>query len=360
MGIRQFLAGRMADRRRPPCEDTPQPELRACPGGKGILLQGQRIRLDDRFDLLVDAFAQGPVTHLFNTPSFFRLHSGTHAPGHYFQLAKRDSDTACATIHFTQSAPRHWRSPARGTFGGFSCAPGTTAEELALLARGVTAHLDAADAAQLSLVLAPSSHDPELHQTSLAVLSGAGFVPQTEDLNQDLVVDDRPLTARMSYGNLKRHRKCMREGIRFEPLAADRHEAAYRLIADNRLRRGYPLTMSWEAIATMRAQFPAELHFFGACSSVQMLASAICIRISPEILYVFYWGDAEGTSTLSPVVVLAAGIYGLCQTQGIRVLDAGISTDQGRLNEGLSTFKRNLGFAESSRLTLARQHPTHA
>ena len=91
-----------------------------------------------------------------------------------------------------------------------------------------------------------------------------------------------------------------------------------------------------------------------------MLASAICIRISPDILYVFYWGDADGTSTLSPVVVLAAGIYERCQMLGIRLLDAGISTDQGRLNEGLRTFKRNLGFAESSRLTLARGFAPHA
>ena len=85
--------------------------------------QKLRIALNDRLDLLVDVFAAGPRTHLFNTPEFFRLHAGNGSNGsrgHYCQLADRAGDLALACIHFTEVSPGTWRSPARGTFGSFS------------------------------------------------------------------------------------------------------------------------------------------------------------------------------------------------------------------------------------------------
>lgn len=328
--------------------------------------QNLRIALDDRHDLLVDAFVAGPPTHLFNTPAFFRLHAHTGGAGagsHYFQLAERAADHALACLHFTEVSPGHWRSPARGTFGSFSHGDAVTTGELELLLQGAESYLATLGARELVMVQPPGGHDAARVAESTAMLLRQGYTLLHPDINQDLQVDERLLHERMSRGNLKRFRKCVREGWQFVELPQARHAEAYQLIADNRRRRGHPLTMSHEGLVTMDRLFPGRVHYFALVReghSPDMAASAICMRITADILYVFYWGDAAGMETLSPVVGLAAGIYDYCRHEGIRILDAGISTAQGIPNPGLMRFKQGLGFSESPRATVMKRMTAHA
>ena len=330
------------------------------------LPQNLRIALDDRHDLLVDAFLAGPPTHLFNTPEFFRLHAaagGAGAGSHYFQLAEHAGEHALACLHFTEVSPGHWRSPARGTFGSFGYVDGIATGELELLLQGAERCLATLGARELVVVQPPGGHDAARVGETTAMLTRNGYTMLHADINQDLQVDERLLPERMSRGNLKRFRKCMREGWQFVELPQARHAEAYQLIADNRRRRGHPITMSHEGLVTMDRLFPGRVHYFALVHEGRpedMAASAICMRITTDILYVFYWGDAADMQTLSPVVGLAAGIYEYCRHEGIHILDAGISTAQGIPNPGLLHFKQGLGFSESPRATLMKRMTAHA
>lgn len=325
--------------------------------------QTLRIALNDRHDLLVDVFAAGPRTHLFNTPEFFRLHAGTGTRGHYFQLAEHAGEQALACVHFTEVSPGTWRSPARGTFGSFSLANQGSTDDLELLLHGAERYLAALGAQELVMVQPPGGHDAVQVADSTGMLLRNGYTTLYPDINQDLQVDERTLPERMSRGNLKRFRKCEREGWQFVQLPPERHGQAYQLIADNRRRRGHPLTMTHEGVIAMEKLFPGRVPYFGLVrdgNPDDMAASAICMRIDEHILYVFYWGDAADMQTLSPVVGLAAGIYEHCRHEGIRILDAGISTAQGIPNPGLMRFKHSLGFSESPRATLMKRMTAHA
>ncbi len=325
--------------------------------------QKLRIALNDRHDLLVDVFAAGPRTHLFNTPTFFHLHAGNGSRDHYFQLADRGGDLALACIHFTEVSPGSWRSPARGTFGSFSQAEAVTPGDLELLLHGVERYLTTLGAEELVMVLPPGGHDAARVADSTRMLLHNGYTILHADINQDLQVDERTLPERMSRGNLKRFRKCEREGWQFVQLPEEHHGQAYQLITDNRRRRGHPLTMTHEGLVTMDRLFPGRVPYFGLVRDGHpddMAASAICMRIDEHILYVFYWGDAADRQTLSPVVGLAAGIHEYCRHEGIRILDAGISTAQGVPNPGLMRFKHSLGFSESPRATLIKRMTAHA
>ena len=112
--------------------------------------------------------------------------------------------------------------------------------------------------------------------------------------------------------------------------------------------------MTAEQLDAMVATFPDRLHYFAVYSNAQrshMVAAAICMAITDRVLYVFYWGDAADMGSYSPIALLAASIYEFAQQRKFVLLDVGTATVDGVPNQGLVTFKRNLGFSESLKLS---------
>lgn len=317
--------------------------------------RGERIALGDKFELLVDLFAPSAPTHIFNTPEFFKLHAGGDgAKGHYFQLAERKSGTVLAVLHFTETSPGSYRSPARGTFGGISAPAELSLESIEAFAGAVETVLRDIGATSLHIVMPPASHDAPMLAKCFNVFTRRGFCVAGQEINYDLDVNKTPFSGRIDYGNRKRLNKCLREGFATVRLGPDSRESAYQIIAENRRRKGYPVTMDFPAILAMIDLFGDRMRFFGVTRDSGLVAAAICIAVSAQVMSVFYWGDGEGVQEYSPVVLLASGIYEHCQESGISILDTGIATEAGEPNHGLIRFKRSLGFRESLKLTLTK------
>lgn len=316
-------------------------------------LADDRSALDDRFELLTDACEPGAKTHIFNSPEFFRLHAAGRSL--YAQLRERKNGTIHATMHFTETAPGVFSSPARGTFGGIGADAALPLGVMETFFRSAEKDLVGRGAREIHITLAPASHDLALFSASFNIFSRCGYSITRHELNYDLTITSEALSERMVYGNRKRLNKCRREGWSGALLEPGRYEAAYRLIEENRSRRGFPVTMRFEDILQMAATFGDRIRFFGLTRESELAAAAICIEVSPEVLYVFYWGDADHMQQYSPVVALAAEIYAFCQARGFRVLDAGTSTVAGVPNHGLIQFKRGLGLRESLKLTMRKQ-----
>lgn len=136
----------------------------------------------------------------------------------------------------------------------------------------------------------------------------------------------------LAKGEMKRLRKL--SGFRVEEAPIP---VCYPIVLDNRERKGrnYSMTLAdWNALAV-------EPHtVYGFCVMPGLLAAALCVRVSPDTLYVQAWGDARGQEKLSPVVLLCKGIYDWCSENEFEWLDVGIAGD----NEGLAAFKKRLGF----------------
>jgi len=128
----------------------------------------------------------------------------------------------------------------------------------------------------------------------------------------------------------------------------------YSTLAQNRESKGHTMSMTLAQLYEMANKLPDSLELFACKTNDVIVASAICVRLDPKKLYIFYWGDLPGQSQFSPVVPLAAYIYSHCQTQGISLLDAGTSTIDPEPNHGLLQFKRGLGFSESLKLNLEK------
>src|SRR3954447_10531239 len=91
-------------------------------------LQNASAVIDGRYELCVNQFIPCDWCSIFNTLEFFRLHRSEKA--FYFQLCMGDPAAAVGVAHFSETQPGHFRSPRRGTFGGFEFNRGIRIEML--------------------------------------------------------------------------------------------------------------------------------------------------------------------------------------------------------------------------------------
>lgn len=285
---------------------------------------------------------------LFQTPAFFRLHAREAA--HYFEWVHKGRVAAC--VHFTRGVDGLWRSPGRGTFAGYAMREDLRHEELFAFHSAVVARLADEGARQIEVLPAPMSHDPIAFANQVYMLRASGFRLTRCDLDQSLEVTAPPLAERMSYANLKRLRKCRREGLEAQLLPASALAAVYDTLAANRARKGRELSMSHAELQVMAREFPQAMLLFGCTDGERLAAAALCLRLSARVMHVFYWGDAPGYSAFSPVVMLAEAIYAHCQATGVGLLDLGTSTVDIEPDFGLLHFKHGLGFKESLKVRM--------
>jgi len=302
------------------------------------------------YRLLENNFAGERVGNLFHEAAFFRLHS--EGRGYYFEWSK--GEQVAASVHFTPVSEGLWRSPARGTFAGFSFQSELRTEELFAFYDAVEVALKARGAQRLEVLPAPMAHAPIFFSNQLYLLRARGYKVTRCDLNQSLEVDTQSLSDKMSSGNQKRLRKCQREGLGAVRLPHSSLHEVYDALVANRKSKGHTMSMTEAQLQTMVDTFPNAVELFGSRDGNNLAASALCLRLSPTVLYVLYWGDRPGYGSLSPVVSLASTIYEYCQLKGVELLDVGTSTVDSEPNFGLIRFKRGLGFTESLKVIMGK------
>lgn len=266
---------------------------------------------------------------IFHSPAFCNLH-GMKLMGGIFP---------CGYLNHLDE----YKSPTIGTFGGFS---GGTPEEMESVLSGLIAR-------KITISLAPEAHDKNLFMRSVSVLDKCGFKVLYGDINYSLEIDDKQLSRRMVVGHRKKLAKCKRAGFEAKELNRTEWLSAYALLDANRRRKNRNLSMSWNDLNRQDDALPHLIKMFGVYDGSKLLSAAICIRIKPDVLYVYAWGDS-GDSEYAPTIMLASHIYDHCRTNKIRIMDVGIATEFGVPNYGLMKFKENLGFEQSLKLTMIK------
>ena len=310
------------------------------------------MRRDD-YTVLVNEFLPTPWTHLFNTAEFFEIHRTPN--GCYLQLVATSSRQVAATIHFAESSPGVFRSPRLGTFGSFDFKESPGVELVEFFADETERILRERGATRISIVSPPFAHAPELSHLVYLALHNRGYVASPHSLNQSIRLDDRPFSARVDADGRRRLGRARELGFATRRLTSvSELSDAYQLILGNTCRKGYTLSMTWDRIREMAGIFGERIYGFAVFRDTQMAAASITIRVSRDVVYVFYWGDAAGFSGVSPIILLADTIYEHARAEGARWMDIGTSTNEGAPNYGLIHFKRNLGCEASLKLTYAK------
>lgn len=304
-----------------------------------------------RYEILVNEFVACDWCAIFNTAEFFNLHKNRGS--HYFQLCLGNPRQVLGVIHFTETEPGSFRSPRRGTFGGFEFNRPMRIGVIERFVDEVEQVLKENGARRIELLEPPACFD-ECNAAILAnVLCRRGYVPQIPDLAYLLRIDGS-FWEKLKPSRRQRIHRSERQGITVAQVGPARHKEVYDVIVENRQTRHFPVTMTYDAIQEMVHAFPDRLVFFGAFDGSTMIASSICVKVSNSVLYVFYWGDRSGYEHLSPVTLLAQCIYDYAQQARFHLIDFGTATLGGDPIYGLISFKREIGCFPSPKPTYVK------
>lgn len=138
-------------------------------------------------------------------------------------------------------------------------------------------------------------------------------------------------------------RKSIKKGFSFQEVLEPDFSEIHAFIARSRERKNRPMTMNLVQFENHFTLFPKNFQIFSVTDSAQIIAIGVTIRINERIVYTFYLADDEEYLKYSPIIFLLSGIYEYFQQKNYTILDLGIATTNGILNEGLANFKRSVG-----------------
>lgn len=302
-----------------------------------------------RYQILENQFLNQKIGTIFHLKEFF-IHNSSDS-GKYFQWV--DDGKVMASIFFTEDAGV-FSSPGKGTFSGYVIDDELDMESLEVFHLAVMERLNELGARRIEISLAPLIHDVNFLSSQFYLLRKDSFDILSQDLNYSLEISNRKFDELVTYANLKRLRKCERSSFESIKLPISELAKVYKTIELNRRAKGYPITMSLSQIESLSKAFPDDILLWGIPHENQLIAAALCLNISQEVLYVFYWGDVPGYSSYSPVVSIAKSIYKYCQENNFKILDLGTSTLNLQPNYGLINFKEGLGCKASLKLKLCK------
>lgn len=183
-----------------------------------------------------------------------------------------------------------------------------------------------------------------------------GLCNQIIETNQYLKIDptvSRPDFSKTNRKILSRHRK-NGSYVRF---SNEVNPEGYDILKKNREARGVQLSLTFHELKSQSQKSPNHYVFASCYDQVgSLMAYAVCVKLSEEILYVLYWGDHPKDRKKSPVVFLCDEIFTNSKHLDYRILDIGISSVNGTLDKSLFAFKSRLGCSNCEKLILRKNY----
>ncbi len=198
----------------------------------------------------------------------------------------------------------------------------------------------------------PASYNQKVHDLFLTAMRAHGFKLIYQEFNQYINVGAIPFEETLHASERRRLKKCHQAGFVVECSAHCHAEEWFDRIVRARKQKGHPLTIDLEGLRNLNKPSPAHYHFFEVKDQGKTIASAVAIEVLPDVLYYYLPADEVAYHQYSPMVMLLEGMYRFAQQKKMRILDLGISSSEGILNEGLSLFKSHLGAQEEYKFVL--------
>ena len=284
------------------------------------------------------------VDHLFLSAAFNRFQAKAQGKA----LVSFHAGNAALTLAGDAGG---WRSPVTGAFGGVAAAGAVSARDIFALADAASAWLRETGAKGVIRLAPDGVWDPNAPALENALHRGGWRLSQV-DLNHHLPVVTRDaFFSGLGETKQKEVRRLRRSGAEYHVLDAADGARVHAVIAANRAARGYAMTMAWPQVAALAQAFPQSVSFHGVERAGEMLAAAICLRITSTHRYVFYWGEDPAWRKEAPTTLLAEALMADSHAAGAEILDIGTSTDESAPNLGLIAFKESLGCRTSAKRT---------
>jgi len=282
--------------------------------------------------------------YIFNTPEFQSLKAGDLK---YYTLNQEGKPIAriCFTIEHDEAISGH-----QATFGSID-------SKLPLSTGTAQYFLDhVSDLLKREVEKISIRHWPECYDNAnnwQQIFEKAGFNIINRETDQYLKVTEKDYYQVVNKNQLSNLKQARDKGYTFSTLDIHELPIVYGLIKKTLERKGYKVSMTYEGLYKTISSLPEKYLLFGIMDNDKLIAAAVSVRVSNEVLYNFYHADEFSYRSTSPMVMLIKEIYEYCQRNEIQILDLGISTENGLINKGLFNFKKSLGCSATEKDTYA-------
>ena len=310
--------------------------------------------IDNKYSLSINDNAYYDFS-IFSDRNFIKLHAINQKSYFCYFLIEDKTHTCRGIASFGKFLENTFVSPINGSYGGFEFDSKISFETKEKFIKLVLEDLHHKNSEIIKIVLPPDIYNIENNCHQISILLREKFSIKNIEINQYINTKTYDKDKSVKRGNRKNINKCIKKNIFFKELNISENEDAYNIILKNRISKKYQISMQWEELKKMMKIFPNKFLNFGLFEQKKMIASAICIKISVDILYVFYWGELEEYKKISPISFLSQNIINYCTINKFKILDLGTSSQDSIPNTGLIDFKKSIGALSCSKYKLEKK-----
>ena len=261
------------------------------------------------------------------------------------------SHRIAAALHLDILSAEAFSLP-RAAFGGIQAVTGMPAETLMRLLGATDDWCRQNKVPRLVVRTAPAAYDEKQSAVLQTAYESSGFVTAGTLFNHHIRVTTTPFLDRIHTSERRRLRKSTRAGFTVEAWKNPDPAQVYAFLAESRRRQGYPLSLDYDQLRLLLTHLPHQAQVFVVKDKTEIISLTVCVRVSSTILYNFCPADNLDYRSYSPMVLLNSYLYEYAQSEGIVLIDLGVSLDHtGREKASLMRFKENLGAERSEKVT---------
>lgn len=269
----------------------------------------------------------------------------------YYVLDKNQDCQAFIWLHLEKVRAS---SPLKAPFGSFECKQGLDASILFDFINYILQDLKNKGIRQLSIKQSIDGYLPAQNALINTLLLNHGFSIVNAEVANLIMIDPVQYETKLHDWEKRKLKQAKKEHFSFEVVKKNRLTEVYTFIENCRAQKKYALSMPLKDLKKLQQTIPDAIHLFSIKRNKEMIAACIAIKVSPTILYTFYYDHASPYQKISPVVMLIEGIYNFCSQNKIKILDLGTAALQGKPNFNLLTFKQHLGASYSTKFTFEK------
>lgn len=280
---------------------------------------------------------------LFNTNIFLSVHNATPL---VFLDQKINSSVVFKCIEIE---PKKYVSGIRAPFGGIEC---RDVKNIDAVVKEIIDTCKELGAGSITIRQSPDCYQPGTSEQIKECLLANGFTLQYADVNQHILIDaSRSFVSTIDDQKRRRLQKLKYAGARVQFFNHIHTDDWYELYVCSRKIKNFPLTISKQAYYDLSQKLPGVYQYVGVFIDNKLIANAVVVKVSKDVLYYFVAASDPGYTALSPSVMIIEAIYGHACEHGFSMIDLGISSVNGMLNEGLHLFKKHVGGMDSQKNT---------
>ncbi|HNP18252.1 MAG TPA: GNAT family N-acetyltransferase [Fulvivirga sp.] len=242
-------------------------------------------------------------------------------------------------------------SPFSATFGGIDFDEKLALRDLSAFVESINTDLKKREAKRITITIAPQIYNNAKFILVYQALMDNGYEVKNSRISSTLLVDQNAFDSKIHKSERKKLRQTHKNQYQFKVENDNSYSSIYQLIKTCRKERELKLSMSEALLGRVVQALPSEFHFFSLRDDLKIIAAAICVNTSSDVLYVFYGGHLKAYNKLSPVVMLYEGIYQYAQSEKLRLIDYGTSHGEMQTDHDLLDFKQYIGCTSGLAIT---------